>query len=253
MASTNHYAHLDYRKLIAWDKRLAREWTFLEKPLAAAPSRRILDLGSGTGEHARFFAGKGFEVVGVDVSESMMERAREGGEPAGVRFLPGDLLHVDTVVDGTFGAAVCLGNTLSHVMDRASMDQMFAAVRKVLAPGAPFVLQILNYEHLAHTGQRALPLTFIEDDEGEAIFLRVMSPRPDGRVVFSPTVLRYRPGQEPPIEVETSHNVELRAWGRGDVEDALAAAGFGERALFGTMADVTFSPLDSHDLVVVAR
>ena len=65
MSPTNHYAHIDYRKVIAWPKRLAREWAFLERPFGALPSRRLLDLGCGTGEHARFFASHGFEVVGA--------------------------------------------------------------------------------------------------------------------------------------------------------------------------------------------
>ncbi|MDO8836461.1 MAG: class I SAM-dependent methyltransferase [Vicinamibacterales bacterium] len=251
--STNHYSFFDYRKLIAWDKRLAREWAFLEKPLTAAPVRRVLDLGSGTGEHARFFASQGFAVVGVDVSDAMMDRAREGGTPEGVQFVQGDLLHVDTVVQGTFGAAVCLGNTLSHIADRDSLVQLFAGVRAVLAPGAPFILQMLNYEHFLLTGQRSLPLTFIEDEEGEAVFLRVMTFKPGGRVVFSPTVLRLRTDQDPALEIETSHNVELHGWTWREVDEALAAGGFADRQHFGAMADVPFSAAESHDLVVVAR
>jgi SAM-dependent methyltransferase len=251
--STNHYSHLDYRKLIAWDKRLAREWTFLEEPLASAPSRRVLDLGSGTGEHARFFAGKGYEVVGVDMSDAMMERAYEGGVPAGVSFLKGDLVHVDRVVSGSFGAAVCLGNTLAHITDYATMVQMFTAARAVLAPGAPFVLQILNYEHLVHAGVRSLPLTFIEDEDGESIFLRVMTFKPGRRVVFAPTVLRYRPDEQPPLEIVASHSVELHGWTRAEVEDALQASGFPARQLYGAMGQIAFDALDSHDLVVVAR
>jgi SAM-dependent methyltransferase len=253
MGTTNHYAHLDYRKLIAWDKRLAREWAFLERPLADAPTRRMLDLGSGTGEHARFFAAQGFDVVGVDGSDAMMEQARESGIPAGVDLVKGDLAHVDAVVSGQFGAAICLGNTVAHITDRETLDQMFAGVRRVLMPGAPFVLQVLNYEHLVHAGVRALPLTFIEDDDGEAIFLRVMTFKPDGRVVFSPTLLRYRPEQEPPIEVASSHTVDLRGWTHADVTGALERAGFSDRHLFGAMADVPFDALESHDLVVVAR
>lgn len=253
MATTNHYSVLDYRKLIAWDKRLVREWAFLEKPFASAPARRVLDLGSGTGEHARCFAEKGFEVVGVDVSDAMMARALEGGTPTGVRFIKGDLVHVDTVVDGQFGAAVCLGNTLAHITTRDQIVQMFAAVRKVLLPGAPFVIQVLNYEHLVHTGQRSLPLTFIQEDDGEEIFLRVMTYKPDGRVVFSPTVLRYRPDEEPPITVESSHNVELKGWTHAEVESALLEGGFASCELHGNMADVPFVAADSHDLVVIAR
>jgi SAM-dependent methyltransferase len=253
MGTTNHYSHLDYRKLIAWDKRLAREWAFLERPLTGAPTRRLLDLGSGTGEHARFFAAKGFDVVGVDVSEAMMAQARDSGIPAGVELITGDLAHVEAVVSGQFGAAICLGNTIAHITERATLVQMFSGVRQVLVPGAPFVLQMLNYEHFVHTGTRALPLTFIEDEDGEAIFLRVMTFKPGGRVVFAPTLLRYRPDQEPPIEVSSSHSVELHGWTQADVSGALAQAGFAEQQLFGAMADVRFEALTSNDLVVIAR
>ncbi len=253
MSSTNHYAKLDYRKLIAWDKRLAREWTFLEKPFASAPSRRVLDLGCGTGEHARFFAEKGYEVVGVDVSEAMLGRAREGVVPPGVTYIEADLAHVERSVTGPFGAAVCLGNTLTHITDRQTLVDLLKGVRSVLLPGAPFVVQILNYERLVHAGQRCLPLTFVTDDEGDAIFLRVMTHKPDGGVVFTPTLLRYRPEAEPAIEVVTSHNVSLHGWTRADLEAALGAAGFSAQEVHGTMGDTAYEAHESPDLVIVAR
>ena len=253
MSPTNHYAHIDYRKMIAWPKRLEREWTFLSAPLGSLPSNRLLDLGCGSGEHARYLAGKGFEVVGVDVSDTMLERAREDGVPAGVQFLLGDLIHVESVVTGKFGGAVCLGNTLAHIMDQETLTQLFKGVRAVLLPGAPLVIQVLNYERLVHSGQRCLPLTFIQDEEGEAIFLRVMTHHEDGSVTFTPSLLRYLKDGDPALEVISSHNVPLRGWKRAEMEAALNAAGFTARELFGTMGHVPYEDHDSTDLVVIAR
>ena len=51
----DQYAKFDYGRLINWDDRLKREWPFFDELLGGAPSRRILDLGSGTGEHARCY------------------------------------------------------------------------------------------------------------------------------------------------------------------------------------------------------
>jgi SAM-dependent methyltransferase len=253
MSPTNHYTHIDYRKMIAWPKRLEREWTFLSAPFGSLPSKRLLDLGCGTGEHARFFAEKGYEVVGVDVSDTMLARAKEDGIPSGVQFFYGDLLHVESVVPGKFGGAVCLGNTLAHIMDHAALAQLFKGVRAVLLPGAPLIIQVLNYERLVHSGQRCLPLTFIQDEEGEAIFLRVMTHHDDGSVTFTPSLLRYRKDGDPALEVITSHNVPLRGWKRAEMESALEAAGFTSRQLFGTMGDVPYAEHDSTDLVVIAR
>ncbi len=251
--SSDHYSSLDYRKLIAWPKRLSREWTFMEAPLSSAPSRRLLDLGSGTGEHARFLAGKGFEVVGVDVSDAMLEQAREGGTPPGVSFVRGDLVQVDQAVSGRFGAAICLGNTLTHVTDPGLLANLFGAVRRVLLPGAPFILQVLNYERLIRNGQRCLPMTFLTDDEGDAIFLRVMTHQPGGAVIFTPALLRYRPEGHPPLEVVASHNVPLRGWLKDQLETALGAAGFSDRQVYGTMAETSFDPCESTDVVMVCR
>ena len=253
MGTTNYYAHIDYRKIIAWPKRLMREWAFLEKAFATLPSRRVLDLGCGTGEHARFLAEKGFEVVGVDVSDTMLARAREDDVPKGVTFIQGDLAHVDSVVSGQFGGAICLGNTLVHITQYATLVELLRGVRKVLLPGAPLVIQVLNYERLVHDGQRCLPMTFIQDDEGEAIFLRVMTHKPDGGVVFTPAMLRYRPDGEPALEVMTAHNVPLHGWKRAELETALDSAGFTSRQLYGTMADVPHVDCESTDVVIVAR
>jgi glycine/sarcosine N-methyltransferase len=253
MSPTNHYAHIDYRKMIAWPKRLTREWAFLEEPFRALPSRRLLDLGCGTGEHARFFADKGFEVVGVDVSDTMLERARDQGAPAGVTFVKADFGALGPAVSGRFGGAVCLGNTLAHVTDYPTLVDVLRGVASVLLPDAPLVLQVLNYERLAGTGQRCLPMTFIDDDEGELIFLRVMTHRPDGSVLFTPSLLRYRKDGDPALEVVTSHNVPLHGWTRPQMEQALGEAGFGRRELYGTMASTPYVDRESPDLVIIAR
>jgi SAM-dependent methyltransferase len=215
----------------------------------------VLDLGCGTGEHARFLVKQGFEVVGLDVSASMLGKAREAPLPPGLRFVEGDLADLENLVEGEFGAALCLGNTLPHLTERASLARAFGALRRRLSPGAPLLLQIVNYDKVFSTGQRHLPLSFRDGDAaGERIvFLRLMDPRPDGTVLFNPTSLRYRPGAEPPVEVVATKNVRLRGWRRGEIEDLLDGAGFGDRERYGGMQREPYDEAASPDLVIVAR
>lgn len=254
MSEHDPYSRFEYRKLIAWPERIRREWPLLEEVLSSGPSRRLLELGCGPGQHARALAGAGFEVVGVDRSESMLAAATEEPLPPGLTFVLGDITEVDRVVDGTFGAAFCLGNTLPHLADEERLRAFAGALARVLEPGAPLLLQILNYDRIFSTGQRHLPLNFRADpDGGEVVFLRLMDPRPDGTVIFNPTSLRYRPGEEPPVEVVASKNVRLRGWRRAQVEELLAAAGFTDLELYGGMKHEPWEPEEASDLVVVAR
>jgi SAM-dependent methyltransferase len=247
----DRYQRVNYQALVDWRTRLTREWPFLERVLTDAPDRRLLDLGCGPGEHARLLASHGFDVVGVDASPSMVETARET-EPS-ARFVPGDLADVGALVDGQFGGAICLGNTLPHITTPDALARLFRGLRQHLLPGAPVVLQLLNYERIFGTRQRVLPLTLRPSDDGTLVFLRLMDPRPDGRIVFSPTVLRYRPDAEPSVVLEQSERVELRGWTRGEVESALGEAGFGTREVFGSMEFGAYQAGESQDLVVVAR
>lgn len=249
------YSRVNYRRLIAWGKRIEREWPLLDRVLGAGPSKRVLDLGSGTGEHCRFMAEHGFEVVGVDASESMIGVARDEDSP-GVTFVHGDIRHLEELVEGSFGSALCLGNTLPHLLDPEDLRLMATGLRRCLEPGGALLLQLLNYDRVFDGGLRYLPVNFRppeEGEQGEIVFLRLMDPRPDGSVVFLPSTLLYRRDGEPPLELLSSRRVRLRGWRRPEVLEALREAGFQSLRTLGSFAEDPFDSATSPDLIVVAR
>jgi len=252
MTTEDPYARVDYRRMVAWPARIEREWPFLRRVFG--DSGRVLDLGCGTGEHGRFLASKGFDVTGIDSSPSMLAKATDTPVPANLRFIAGDIARVDELAAGEYDGALCLGNTLPHLEDD-DLSRLARGLRARLRAGAPFLLQVLNYEKVLERGLRFLPLNFRGPDEGggEVVFLRLMTPLPDGRVVFTPTTLRYRPDADPAVEVVSSRNVRLRAWRRPELEAALREAGFGRIEVFGTVAEVRYDPGESSDAVIVAR
>ncbi len=244
------YARLSYRRLISWPARIQREAPFLREVLAGAPSRRLLDLGCGTGEHARFLQEEGFEVTGVDASEAQLAQAREAGP--GPEFVKADLAALGAAVSGPFGGAIALGNGLPHLFP-AEMALFLADLAALLEPGAPVLFQVLNYDRILDRRVTSLPLNVREDDAERVVFLRLMDPRADGTVLFNPTTLRWRPGEEPPVEVVTGKNVVLKGWRRVELESALEAAGFRVEGVFGGMKREAWEAGTSSDTVVLAR
>lgn len=247
------YSRVDYRRLVRWPERIDREWPFLRRALGVRG--RVLDLGCGTGEHSRFLAAQGFEVVAIDASPAMIAKATDSPVPRNLSFVQGDIADVATLADGEFDGAICLGNTLPHLPDRATMVRFTGGLRAKLREGASLVLQVLNYDRILDQKQRFLPLNFRAGEEPgeEVVFLRIMTPRADGSLVFTPCTLRLRTDAEPALEVVASRNVPLRGWRRLELEEIFDAAGFGHRDLFGTVGDVPYLPQESTDLVIVAK
>jgi SAM-dependent methyltransferase len=247
------WSRVDYRRLIAWPARLEREWPFLERVLESAPGRRVLDLGAGTGEHSRRIAEAGFEVVGIDSSEAMLEKAAEPPLPGNVRFVRGDIADIQRLVQSPADAAICLGNTLPHLEDDA-MAKLAGGLAGVLSPGAPLVAQMLNYERIRARTVRHLPLNFRPGEDGsETIFLRVMSGVSDGHVIFSPTTLRYAPDEDPPVEVTATRSVRLRAWTWPELRAVFERAGFDCSNVYGGFDGTPYRPDESSDVLAVMR
>jgi SAM-dependent methyltransferase len=94
--------------------------------------RRVLDLGSGLGEAAVYFALRGARVTATDISPEMCARSREAARARGVSIdtvvTPVERLDVE---EGAFDVAYG-ANLLHHVGD---LDATLEAVRRSLKPG----------------------------------------------------------------------------------------------------------------------
>jgi SAM-dependent methyltransferase len=95
----------------------------------------VLELGVGTGRIAVPIAAAGIEVVGVDLSDGMLEVARERAALAGVRLdlRKGDMR--DPPVEGTFPLVVCPFRSLLHMETDGDRRGALRAVSRALSPG----------------------------------------------------------------------------------------------------------------------
>jgi SAM-dependent methyltransferase len=91
----------------SFTKGTDQEVSFLVGALGLAPGARVLDVGCGPGRHAHALATRGFEVVGVDISQRFVALAREQAPPdAPVTFERADARSLR--FDSEFDAVISL-------------------------------------------------------------------------------------------------------------------------------------------------
>lgn len=121
------------------------ECDFLEQELGFNKSLRLLDVGCGTGRHAVELAKRGYSVTGIDLSESLLTKARQKAQDNNihVNFIRQDARHL--TFDQEFDVAIMLCEGGFPLMETDEMN--FAILQKVTnalkSPGK-FIFTTLN-------------------------------------------------------------------------------------------------------------
>ena len=182
-------------------------------------------------------------MAGLDRSKKMLSRAQEEPVPRNLSFLRAEIQQLPTPLEEQrFGAAISLGNVLVHLLSESDLEAGLAGISRVLEAGGVFLFQILNYERIFEREIRNLPLNFSQEAEGESIFLRLMEPLEEGRLHFCPTTLSYRPGEDPPVQVVRSRQVEIRGWREPELRSLLDSNGFHRIGTYGNMQGGEYRP-----------
>jgi SAM-dependent methyltransferase len=143
------YVHNDllarsYDEKLAGTPLLAADLRFVQKHFAKPG--RLIDLGCGTGRLLIPFAHQGFDCLGVDLSDAMLEVVAEKArrERLTIPCLKANLVELDAVADRSFDYATCLFSTLGMIRGEQNRRRFLAHVFRLLQPGGEFVLHVHN-------------------------------------------------------------------------------------------------------------
>ncbi|MES2723403.1 MAG: class I SAM-dependent methyltransferase [Pseudomonadota bacterium] len=139
----------------------APEWPAVRTLLPPLTGLRVLDLGCGFGWFCRWAREAGAaSVLGVDLSENMLERARAATEDAGVSYVRADLQ--DLALPEAGFDLVYSSLALHYVEDLA---KVLGAVRAALGGGGRLVFSIEHPVYMAPTRPR-----WIKTEDGRRIW-----------------------------------------------------------------------------------
>lgn len=106
----------------------------------------FLDLGCGTGIITQLFAKKGYEMIGIDLSEDMLIIARDKAleSKLDILYLCQDMR--DFELYGTVGCVVSVCDSLNYITSEEDLLKVFKLVNNYLDPEGLFVFD-LNTEY----------------------------------------------------------------------------------------------------------
>jgi SAM-dependent methyltransferase len=180
------------------------------------PEGLVVDLGCGSGLWARELLQAGYRVLGIDISEAMIEIARE--KAPGAEFRVGSLFEAQIP---PCDAVTAVSEVLNYLFDPENevrgLDLVFGRVYEALRPGGVFVFDVLGPGQVPEDASKsfsegpdwAVLSEKVEDRERGTLTRRIVSFRKVGE--------HYRRDGE-------IHRVRL--YGPEEVEGRLGRVGF---------------------------
>jgi len=125
-----------------------KETSFIEQCLRLPKGSRVLDLACGNGVHAVELSSRGFQVVGVDYSDKMLDLARSYNNQRGasVSFIQGDMRKLN--LEGVFDGIYCWSSSFGY-FDEATNANVLERIARAVRPGGTFALDMDNRDFVA--------------------------------------------------------------------------------------------------------
>lgn len=189
---------LSFGRDAAWKRRLAQM-------ARVAPGTHALDLACGTGDIAYEVAKQGARVVGLDVTERMIQLARAKQDGAGrVRFVIGDMMALP-FPDASFDL-ITTGYGIRNVPE---LEPALAEIARVLRPGGLFLS--LDFNRPQNAAVRAVYLAYLVVVGGALGW--VLHRDPDTYRYIPATIVRY-PGAPRVVSLLREHGFASAEWRR---------------------------------------
>ena len=125
----------------------------------------VAELGCGTGTMTELLSARGYDMIGVDISEDMLSMAMEKRDRSGsdILYLCQDMRELELY--GTVRAVVSVCDSMNYLTEYRDLVKVMGLANNYLDPGGVFIFDLNTvYKYRELLGNR----TFAEDREHES-------------------------------------------------------------------------------------
>ena len=127
----------------------------------------VVDLGCGTGKLTEILAQRGYDMIGIDLSEDMLAVAAQRREEYGSSTLYTQQDMRSFELYGAAGAMVSVGDSINYLLEEKDLEEMFRCVERGLLPGGLFVFDFKT----VHLYRDSIGLRTIAENRSDCSFI----------------------------------------------------------------------------------
>jgi glycine/sarcosine N-methyltransferase len=211
----------------AWERAVDQQGEALDALIRASlpGAGSVLDCACGIGTQAVGLAGRGYRVVGTDLSGGAIDRARDEARRVGVdaAFAVADFRDL-SAIEGRFDVVLCCDNALPHLLEPADVVTAMRQMRSKLNPTGLLIVTMRDFDRaLRERPSIATPADLPGPPRRILVRLHDWDEDRPFYTVRLIVLTERRGGWD-----ATEHTTRLRAITRAELADAAGAAGFGD-------------------------
>lgn len=145
---------------VEYEKRCDYLEALFEKHLPKKPEL-VCDLGCGTGSVCTVLSKRGYDMIGIDSSDMMLDIATGKNEDKKILYLCQDMCEFELY--GTVDVFLSMLDSLNYITEPEELGKVFALVKNYLNPGGIFIFDVntfYKYEEILSDN------TFVSEENG---------------------------------------------------------------------------------------
>lgn len=208
----------------------------------------VLDLGCGTGSLTELMSKKGYDMIGVDFSQEMLNIALEKKEASGsnILYLCQDMRELDLY--STVGTVISICDSVNYLLEEEEVEETFRLVNNYLYPGGLFIFDF----NTVYKYEQVIGDTTIAENRDDCSFIWENYYHEEECINEYDLTIFVRDGEEEDIFRRFNETHYQRGYTLAQMKELIKKAGL--KCLFALDADTHEEPTEiSERIYIIAR